>query len=117
VQRLLQRHRTKIAVLAIVLGVVAALGFIRYVAGPDTDQERINTLQIMAAVVAGSAVATGSSIDWQNLKVNREGQITERFTRAIDQFGASDQEGQPRIEIRLGGIYVPERITKDSGRD
>ena len=34
-----------------------------------------------------------------NLNVSQEGQITERFTRAIDQLG------NPAIEIRLGGIY------------
>ena len=46
-----------------------------------------------------------------NLKVTQEGQITERFTRAIDQLG------NKKIEIRLGGIYSLERISKESDQD
>jgi hypothetical protein len=44
----------------------------------------------------------------ENLRLTREGQITERFTRAIDQLGSE------KLEIRLGGIYALERIAKDS---
>jgi hypothetical protein len=45
------------------------------------------------------------------LKVVQEGQITERFTRAIEQLGSD------KIEIRLGGIYALERIANDSDKD
>src|SRR5215208_3503783 len=44
----------------------------------------------------------------EELSITREGQITERFTRAIDQLGSDE------LEIRLGGIYALERIAKDS---
>jgi hypothetical protein len=43
--------------------------------------------------------------------LNQEGQITERFTRAIDQLGSG------QLEIRIGGIYALERIARDSQRD
>jgi hypothetical protein len=46
-----------------------------------------------------------------NLKVAQEGQITERFTRAVDQLG------NPAMEIRLGGIYALERIANESEKD
>ena len=42
------------------------------------------------------------------LSVAREGQITERFTRAIDQLGSQS------IDTRIGGIYALERIANDS---
>jgi hypothetical protein len=48
------------------------------------------------------------------LQLTEQGQITERFTRAIEQLGATDDHGNPRIEIRLGGIYALERIARDS---
>jgi hypothetical protein len=62
---------------------------------------------------------------WRNLRQTREStqrtlelteqnQITERFTRAIDQLGETDDNGNPRLEIRLGGIYALERIDKES---
>ena len=53
----------------------------------------------------------------KNLKIAQEGQITERFTRAVDQLGAIDQLGNPAIEIRLGGIYALERIANESEKD
>lgn len=45
---------------------------------------------------------------WQNVHISYEGQVTERFTRAIDQLGSE------KAEIRIGGIYALERIAKDS---
>jgi uncharacterized protein YjbI with pentapeptide repeats len=50
----------------------------------------------------------------ENLKVSQEGQITERFTRAIDQLGEIDHLGNHALEIRLGGIYALERIADKS---
>ena len=47
----------------------------------------------------------------EELRLTRQGQITERFTRAIDQLGNSSRE------IRLGGIYALERISKESDED
>jgi hypothetical protein len=62
---------------------------------------------------------------WRTLKQTQEGtqatstltesgQFTERFTRAIDRLGATDEKGDKRLEIRLGGIYALERIAHDS---
>ena len=47
----------------------------------------------------------------RTVEVAQEGQITERFTRAIEQLG------NDKIAIRLGGIYALERIAKDSDKD
>ncbi len=48
---------------------------------------------------------------WGNLNVAKEGQITERFTRAVDQLG------NPAQEIRLGGVHALGRISKESKKD
>jgi uncharacterized protein YjbI with pentapeptide repeats len=47
----------------------------------------------------------------QQLQVAQQGQITERFTRAIDQLG------HDQLDVRLGGIYALERIARDSSDD
>src|SRR6266511_1617166 len=47
----------------------------------------------------------------EQITLAQEGQITERFTRAIDQLG---QPGPDRLDVRLGGIYALERIAHDS---
>lgn len=58
-----------------------------------------------------------------------QGHITERFTKAIEQLGATREteaptasgpmrrETRPALEIRLGAIYALERIAQDSLRD
>jgi uncharacterized protein YjbI with pentapeptide repeats len=50
-------------------------------------------------------------IGQEQLRVAQEGQITERFTRAIEQLGSD------KMAIRLGGIYALERIANDSDKD
>jgi Pentapeptide repeats (8 copies) len=47
----------------------------------------------------------------QQHELDRQGQVTERFTRAIDQLG----HGSP--DVQLGGVYALERIAKDSPQD
>jgi pentapeptide repeat protein len=47
----------------------------------------------------------------EQLRVSEEGQITERFTRAIEQLGDEN------TDVRLGGIYALERIAHNSPPD
>jgi uncharacterized protein YjbI with pentapeptide repeats len=47
----------------------------------------------------------------EQVAVAQEGQITERFTRAVDQLG---QPRPDQLDVRLGGIYALERIAHDS---
>ncbi len=47
----------------------------------------------------------------EQVRVAQEGQVTERFTRAIEHLG------DDRLEVRLGGIYALERIARDSEKD
>jgi uncharacterized protein YjbI with pentapeptide repeats len=85
--------------------------------------------------LGGIAVLIGIYFAWANLKttqeaqrdtqksqeetirITNEGQITDRFTKAIDQLGATDNQGNPRLELRLGGIYALERIALESEAD
>jgi hypothetical protein len=43
-----------------------------------------------------------------------QGQVTERFSRAIEQLG---QEGADKLGVRLGAIYALERLMRDSPDD
>ena len=47
----------------------------------------------------------------EQVAISEQGQITERFTRAVDQLGSE------RPDVRLGGIYALERIANDSPPD
>ena len=61
--------------------------------------------------IGGAVLLLGVYFTYRQLQTGREGQITERFSRAIDHLG-SDKE-----DVRLGGIYTLERIAKDSPGD
>jgi hypothetical protein len=81
----------------------------------DMENEARRTL---AYIIGGLLVFIGIILTfWQirilgkQLHVAQEGQITERFTRAIEQLGSD------KMEIRLGGIYALERIANDSDKD
>jgi len=79
----------------------------------------------LAQIFGGAAIIIGLIFSWQtiesqrktlelqrdDLNIAKEQQITERFTRAIEQLGSE------KLEVRLGGIYSLERIAKDSPND
>src|SRR5205807_469101 len=44
----------------------------------------------------------------RTLRLNRRGQLTERFSKAIEQLGSDS------LAVRLGGIYALEQIAFDS---
>jgi hypothetical protein len=86
----------------------------------DRENEARKTL---AQILAGGFLLAGLYSSAQAFYLSREGQITDRFTKAIDQLGALegtvDATGnpKPKLEVRLGGIYALERIARDSARD
>ena len=72
----------------------------------------------IAQILGGLALLIGIYLTWRRVgaaekqvEVVREEQITERFTRAIEQLGSD------KLEVRLGGIYALERIARDSEKD
>lgn len=62
-------------------------------------------------LTAGLLVIAGAAATWRQVHVNREGQITDRFTRAIEQLGNDN------VDIRIGAIYALERIARNSPVD
>jgi hypothetical protein len=59
----------------------------------------------------GLLVVAGAVATWRQVHINREGQITDRFTRAIDQLGSENRD------VRIGGIYALGRIAANSPDD
>jgi hypothetical protein len=64
--------------------------------------------------IAGLVLVVGAGATWRQIQINREGQITERFNKAIDHLG---EPGINKIDVRLGGIYALERIANNSKDD
>jgi hypothetical protein len=116
-----------IALFALVLGLV-----LDWYIDPQTSAQKKDLVQAMALIIAGIAGAVGIYFTWrgqqhareaqeenqrntlvqlenaqEQLDVTRQGQMTERFTRAIEQLGSD------KLEIRLGGIYSLERTAHE----
>jgi uncharacterized protein YjbI with pentapeptide repeats len=66
--------------------------------------------------LGGAIVLLGLYYSARTFGLSRQGHITDRFTKAVDQLGKVDGNN-PNIEVRLGGIYALERIAIDSPRD
>ena len=86
---------------------------------PEKYEYRLATLEdehrrTLAQILTGGGLLVGLYLGWRRVRAAEEGQITERFTKAIEQLG---QEGPDKMAIRLGGIYALERIAKDSEKD
>src|SRR5215472_4341977 len=94
--------------------------------------DRVNEARkTLATILGGVVLLAGFFGTWQNLRVaqesastsqkallvSQEGQITDRFTKAIEQLGAVDAQGVKKMVVRLGGIYALERIANESERD
>ena len=65
----------------------------------------------LLALLAGGIAVVGAIYTARTFALNRAGQITERFTRAVDQLG------NDKLDVRLGGIYALERVARESDAD
>ena len=71
------------------------------------DAARGRLLTLAAGLFAvGALVYTA-----RNFTLSREGQVTDRYTKAIEQLGSD------KLDVRIGGIYALERVARDSARD
>ena len=92
-------------------------------ADPEKRLAAENALRTtMAGALGGLAVLAGAVVgaltfretSQQNrrvLELQRRGLVTERFSRAIEHLG---QEGDEKLDVRVGGIYELEQIALDS---
>jgi hypothetical protein len=108
---------------SIVLSVILVLSAIFVVIAPSylldiressSDQLRVeNDIRTtLISFLGGVAVFLGVAITAYNYfkmhELQRQGQVTERFSKAIDQLGKN------ALETKLGGIYALEQISKES---
>ena len=73
--------------------------------------ERGSVRTAMLAVLAGGIAAAGAVYTGRTFELNRRGQITERFHRAVELLG------HQHANARVGGIYSLEQIAHDSPED
>ena len=74
---------------------------------PARDAARGRLLTLGAGLLAAGALLFTA----RTFLLSREGQVTDRYTKAIEQLGSE------KLDVRIGGIYALERVASDSVRD
>jgi uncharacterized protein YjbI with pentapeptide repeats len=71
-------------------------------------------LTLSAGLFAAGALvftALNFTLSRRAIELTEQGQVTDRYTRAIEQLGSD------KLDIRIGGTYALERVARDSTRD
>jgi uncharacterized protein YjbI with pentapeptide repeats len=113
------RWRVVAAVIGMLALVAALLALIVYLPQRAIDSrsqtdwlKAVQDLRTSLLQGLGGAALLGTLyFSARTLQLNRRGQVTERFTKAIEQLG---QMGPEKLAVRLGGIYALEQIALDS---
>ena len=110
---------TGILVLTLWLWILPTWENILLIPGPQArSSSQIELAKTVATIFLAVGVLVTRYLTWRRVNaaektidVARESQVTERFTRAVDQLGSDI------VSVRLGGIYALERIARDSAED
>lgn len=81
-------------------------------AARDSAQGRL--LVLCAGLFAAGAliyIARHFTLSRRSIELAEQGQVTDRYTKAIEQLGSD------KLDVRVGGIYALERVAGDSARD
>ena len=71
------------------------------------DAARSRLLTLGAGLFAAGALVFTA----RNFTLSRDGQVADRYTKAVDQLGSE------KLDIRIGGIYALERVARVSASD
>lgn len=77
----------------------------------DVIKTLISSLSLLATVIAGISLYLTYTNAKSEQSLNNERLITERFSKSIEQLGSE------KLELRLGGIYALESISKNSPKN
>jgi Pentapeptide repeats (8 copies) len=121
-----------LVVLIVGLLIGCTVAFPRWLAASDLDHARVTPTELARARndvrttllqgFGGMVLLLGAYLTWrqtqlsraagrEELQLTREGQLTDRFTRAVDQLGSKD------VAVRVGGVYALGRIADESITD
>ncbi|MGC1215190.1 MAG: pentapeptide repeat-containing protein [Micromonospora sp.] len=80
----------------------------------DPWQRVVAVGSLVPVLFVGVGLYATNEANREQQRLSEQGQITERFTTAVEQLG---QPGPEKIDVRLGAIYALERIMRDSAVD
>jgi hypothetical protein len=72
-----------------------------------TPQEGYNA-RVLVISIGGAIVGAGLLYTARNYRLSRRGQVTDRFTIALERLGSSE------LYVRIGGVHALEHVMRDS---
>jgi uncharacterized protein YjbI with pentapeptide repeats len=72
----------------------------------DVAQTRNAVRTTLVQAVGGSLFLVTAFLGWRQVQTARQGQVTERFSRSIDQLG------DEKTDVRMGGIFALSQISE-----
>ncbi len=125
IARVLGPPLSVVFIILVLLAIVAAAALLgRTITGAGGDGG-LGAGALIVALLGAPFLIWRTVIAQGNLEVAREGQITDRISKAVEQLGAErtvsadgakDGRTEANIEVRIGGILALERIAQDSVR-
>jgi len=104
-----------------ILFMSGALFFLWLYLWPSSFEEKQGFADLTVKVLGGTAAALAAYFTWKRLdvaqrtlEVSQEGQITERYTRSVEQLGALHNDGRRDLEVRIGAIHSLGQIAQNS---
>jgi uncharacterized protein YjbI with pentapeptide repeats len=73
-----------------------------------TPQDQYNARVLVISVGGAIVVGTGLLYTARNYRLSRRGQVTDRFTIALERLGSSE------LYVRIGGVHALEHVMRDS---
>jgi hypothetical protein len=73
-----------------------------------TAQDRYNARVLVISVGGAIVVGAGLLYTARNYRLSRRGQVTDRFTIALERLGSSE------LYVRIGGVHALEHVMRDS---
>jgi uncharacterized protein YjbI with pentapeptide repeats len=73
-----------------------------------TPQDRYNARVLVVSVGGAIVVGAGLLYTARNYRLSRRGQVTDRFTKALERLGSTE------LYVRVGGVHALEHVMRDS---
>jgi uncharacterized protein YjbI with pentapeptide repeats len=73
-----------------------------------TPQDRYNARVLVISVGGAIVVGTGLFYTARNYRLSQRGQVTDRFTKALERLGSTE------LYVRIGGVHALKHVMRDS---
>lgn len=103
-----------ILIVTVSVGIPTSIDIYQFWQGIETKERAkvgIELIRLIATIIGGVAIFWNIVLSRRQLAASQEQNITDRFSKAVEQLG------HEKASVRIGGIYALARIAHDSAKD